>query len=195
MEDMSGINVFQDAFRYLIGCVKQSIEKLDLDRVANIFKVMIEARDNEKDVIVDGKGRSLQSMLLLEDCLEHNGFRIILPASNANLRPWAEGDLFFFNTGSGSGSTLDHAIAAQKDGLHVIGMTYNPELLTTFENVLIIQTSETASRNHQLAPLGTEFEIASAVIGVCIAYSLDKYKRVSNPRIFVLIVFTSRNAR
>jgi D-arabinose 5-phosphate isomerase GutQ len=172
MEQMTGINVFQDAFQYLINCVKMSIEKLDKVRLASIFKIMIEARNTNRDVIVDGKGRSLQSMLLLEDCLEHNGFHIILPASNANLRPWKEGDLFFFNTGSGSGSTIDHALAAKNDGLHVIGMTYNRKLLETFPNVLIIETSNTESRNHELAPLGTEFEIASAVIGVCVAYSL-----------------------
>ena len=94
---------------------------------------MIDARDKDKNVIVDGKGRSLQSMLLMEDSLEHNGFHIILPASNANLRPWGDGDVFIFNTGSGSGSTMVHARAAKTDGLQVIGMTYNPEVLKEFE--------------------------------------------------------------
>ncbi len=169
---MTGINIFQDSFRYLMNCVKRSVEMLDRERLASIFKVLIKARDNNKNVIVDGKGRSLQSMLLMEDCLEHNGFHIILPASNANLRPWQDGDVFIFNTGSGTGSTIDHAKAAKIDNLEVIGMTYNPELPNEFNNVLVLDTSQEKTRNKELAPLGTEFELASAVIGVSIAYSL-----------------------
>lgn len=172
MEEMTGINVFQESFRYLINCVKRSVEKLDRERLGKIFSVLIKARDAGKKVIVDGKGRSLQSMLMMEDSLEHNGFTIILPASNANLRPWEEGDVFIFNTGSGTGSTITHAQAAKKDKLEVIGMSYNPELLKEYENVLILNTSQDSTRDRELAPLGTEFELASAAIGVCIAYSL-----------------------
>lgn len=172
MEGMTGINIFQDSFRYLINCVKMSVQNLDRERLAKIFEILIEARNENKDVIVDGKGRSLQSMLMMEDVLEHNGFHIILPASNANLRPWQKGDVFIFNTGSGTGSTMEHAHAAKEDHLRVIGMTYNPEITKEYENVLVLTTSLEQSRNRNLAPLGTEFELASAVIGVCIGYSL-----------------------
>ena len=136
MKEMTGINIFQDAFRYLTDGVKRSVNSLDRERLTKIFEELIKARDAGKNVIVDGKGRSLQSMLLMEDSLEHNGFDIILPASNANLRPWSEGDVFIFNSGSGSGSTLKHAFAAKEDKLVVLGMTYNADLKNDFENVL-----------------------------------------------------------
>lgn len=172
---MSGIHIFQKSFKYLTNHVRSTIENLDRNKLLRIFEILIQTRKDQENniprmIIVDGQGRSLQSLLLTEDCLEHNGFNIILPVSNANLRPWKSGDVFIFNTGSGSGSPLAHARAAKEKGLHIIGMSYNPEMEKEFENVLILR--RTVNRNKQLAPLGTEFEIASAIIGVCLAYSV-----------------------
>lgn len=172
---MSGIRVFQESFKYLTNCVRYTIKELSREKLLRIFEVLIQARDDQEKginraIIVDGQGRSLQSLLLTEDCLEHNGFNIILPVQNANLRPWQKGDIFIFNTGSGSGSPLAHARAAKENGLKVIGMTYNQELEQEFDNVLVLRKND--HRNKRLAPLGTEFEIASAIIGVCLGYSV-----------------------
>ncbi|MCF2139404.1 MAG: hypothetical protein K9W44_05045 [Candidatus Lokiarchaeota archaeon] len=172
---MSGIHIFQKSFKYLTNHVRYTIENLNHSKLLRIFEILIQTRKDQENgqakmIMVDGQGRSLQSLLLTEDCLEHNGFNIILPVSNANLRPWQPGDVFIFNTGSGSGSPLAHARAAKKIGLQVFGMSYNPEMEKEFENVLILRRNE--NRNKQLAPLGTEFEISSAIIGVCLAYSV-----------------------
>nr|MDO8083585.1 hypothetical protein [Candidatus Sigynarchaeum springense] len=165
---MSGLNIFFSAWKYLTDCVRDSINALDEDRLKNLFSLLIEARKHA--VIVDGMGRSLQSMLLVEDCMEHNGFPIILPASNACLRPWKPNDLFFFNSGSATGSPITHAQHAKKDGLRVVGMTYNAGIQSDFPDVLVLAPSE--NKNPLYAPLGTEFELTSAVVGTCLGYSV-----------------------
>ncbi|MHA1520448.1 MAG: hypothetical protein ACTSRK_09720 [Promethearchaeota archaeon] len=172
---MSGIRIFQESFKYLTNVVRYTLKEISREKLLRIFETLINVRKEQENgikraIIVDGQGRSLQSLLLMEDSLEHNGFNIILPVSNANLRPWKQGDVFIFNTGSGSGSPLKHAQAAKEKGLHVIGMSYNPEMENKFENVMILRRNE--QRNKKLAPQGTEFEIASAIIGVCLAYSV-----------------------
>jgi D-arabinose 5-phosphate isomerase GutQ len=166
--DMSGLNIFFNAQKYLTDCVRDSLASMDLEQLKNLFSILIEGRTHH--IIVDGQGRSLQSILLVEDCLEHNGFPIILPAANAALRPWDRNDIFFFNSGSGSGSPITHAQAAKKDGLRVIGMTYNANIIEEFPDVLVLESSK--NKNPLYAPLGTEFEIASAVLGACIGYSV-----------------------
>ncbi len=166
---MAGVKVFFDAYRYLANCLRKSISTLDPEDLQRLFKVLLSGKKNT--IIVDGKGRSLQSALLMEDCLEHNGFSIILPASNANLRPWKPDDIFFFNSGSGSGSTIKHAEKARDDGLKVIGMTYNEELKEEFPDVVILKPSQ--NRNPVLAPLGTEFEFSTAVIGSLLGYAVN----------------------
>ncbi|OLS14345.1 MAG: hypothetical protein RBG13Loki_1994 [Promethearchaeota archaeon CR_4] len=168
--DMNGLKVFFDAYKYLSNCVKESLKGLDREKLKAIFAILIEARNAGASIIVDGQGRSLESILLAEECLEHNGFPIILPTKNANLRPWKKGDVFIVNTGSGTGSPLTHAEAAQKDGLHVIFMSYNAKLPETFPNTLVLEGSK--NRNSLFAPLGTEFELTSAVTGVCVGHSV-----------------------
>ncbi len=169
---MTGLKIFFDAYKYLMNCAKESLKSLDYDQLKNVFKILITARKKQKTVIVDGQGRSLQSMMITEDCLEHNGFPIIFPAMNANVRPWRKGDIFFFNSGSGSGSPLKHALSAKEDGLNIIGMTQNKKLLEEFpESILILNPSQ--KKNAIFAPLGTEFEFCSAVIGSCIGSAVN----------------------
>ncbi len=169
--DMSGVQIFQQSFKYMTDCVKKSVSALDDEKLLKLFESLIMARNGKHSIIVDGQGRSLQSLLLAEDCLEHNGFPIILPASNANLRPWKKNDIFMFNSGSGSGSTLTHAQAAQKDGLKILGMSYNRKMEEMFPEVLILEPSKV--KNPLFAPLGTEFELSSAVIGSCLGYAVN----------------------
>lgn len=186
---ITSLKIFFEAYKYLKDCVRQSIESIDEERLKTMFELLIHGRDNGSKIIVDGQGRSLQSMLIMEDCLEHNGFPIIFPASNANLRPWKKGDIFFFNSGSGSGSPLRHAQAAKKDGLDVLGMTYNTKIHEHFEKPLkgILLLEPSINRSSLYAPLGTEFEFTSAVIGASIGYgvsdsgesSLDEFKKCS----------------
>ncbi|MHA1110637.1 MAG: hypothetical protein ACTSRE_06010 [Promethearchaeota archaeon] len=178
---MTGLKIFFDAYKYLMNCVKESLKSLDYDQLKNIFKLLITARKKQKTIIVDGQGRSLQSMMLTEDCLEHNGFPIIFPAANANVRPWRKGDIFFFNSGSGSGSPLKHAQSAKEDGLNIIGMTQNKKMLDEFpDTVLILNPSQ--KKNSVFAPLGTEFEFCSAVIGSCIGSAVNDTVGEANRR-------------
>jgi D-arabinose 5-phosphate isomerase GutQ len=165
---MSGLNIFFSAWKYLTNCVRDSIRALDQDQLRNLFSILIEGRNH--NIIVDGMGRSLQSILLVEDCMEHNGFPIILPAANAALRPWSRDDIFFFNSGSGSGSPFKHAQSAKLAGLRVIGMTYNSKVQEEFPDAVVLAPSK--SKNPLFAPLGTEFELTSAVVGTCLGYSV-----------------------
>lgn len=165
---MSGLRIFFEAQQYLTDCVKQSLKCIDRERLRNFFSILIEGRRH--NIIVDGQGRSLQSLLLVEDCLEHNGFPLILPVQNASLRPWKKSDIFFFNSGSGTGSPITHAMAAKNDGLRVIGMTYSKKVLDEFPDALVLEPS--TNKNPLYAPLGTEFELTSAVIGSVAGYSV-----------------------
>jgi len=122
-------------------------------------------------IVVDGQGRSLESLLLAEDCLEHNGFPIILPSSNANLRPCVAGDILFVNTGSAKGSIRKHCEEAFKIGMKIIGMTTNQEFAKEYPDVMIIPLNQ--QKNPKYAPLGTEFEFSTAIIGSLIGYSID----------------------
>ncbi len=170
LKNMVSLKVFQEAFKYLTDVVDKTVQSLQPEDLKNVFRILSEAQNNGNTVITDGKGRSKQSILLMEDCLEQNGFPIILPTSNANLRPWKKGDVLIVNSGSGTASPLKHAIEAKKAGLKVTGMTYNSELQDRFPDILVLEPSK--SKNKLYAPLGTEFELSSAVIGTCIAYSL-----------------------
>ena len=172
---MTSLSIFFEAYKYLIQCVRDSLKSINQDKLKSIFEILIEGREKNSSIIVDGQGRSLQSMLILEDCLEHNGFPIIFPASNANLRPWKPGDIFFFNSGSGSGSPLKHAIAAHEDKLHVLGMTYNTNIGSNFSSPVegILKMAPSGNRNKLYAPLGTEFELTSAVIGASLGYGVN----------------------
>ncbi|MHA1341313.1 MAG: hypothetical protein ACTSRZ_15155 [Promethearchaeota archaeon] len=173
---ITSLKIFFEAYKYLKECVRASIKQLDREHLRSLFNTLIEAKKKNSMIIVDGQGRSLQSVLIMEDCLEHNGFPIILPAHNANLRPWKPGDVFFFNSGSGSGSPLAHAKYAEEDGLKVLGMTYNSKIYDNFQNkedgILILEPSK--NRNSVYAPLGTEFEFTSAVLGASIGYGVGK---------------------
>jgi D-arabinose 5-phosphate isomerase GutQ len=170
VDDMAGLKYFFNAYEYLTDCVRESLRKLDQDKLKEVFKILIEARNSGQRIIVDGQGRSLESILLAEECLEHNGFSIILPVRNANLRPPNEQDVFFFNSGSGSGSPYTHAQYALEHNLTVLGMTYNPKLVEEFPHALVLLGSE--NKNSLFAPLGTEFELTSAITGCCIAHSV-----------------------
>ncbi|MBD3353943.1 MAG: hypothetical protein GF364_20845 [Candidatus Lokiarchaeota archaeon] len=173
---ITSLKVFFNAYEYLTDCLSESLRQIDKERLKEIFRILIHGRDNGSKIIVDGQGRSLQSMLIMEDCLEHNGFPIIFPASNANLRPWKKGDIFFFNSGSGSGAPLRHAQYAKKDELDVLGMTYNVDIHKEFPKPLkgILILAPSTNKNKLYAPLGTEFEFTSAVIGASLGYSVGK---------------------
>ncbi|MHA1729545.1 MAG: hypothetical protein ACTSWY_12580 [Promethearchaeota archaeon] len=178
---MSGLKTFFGAFKYLTECLRESLKSIDREQLKLIFSILIEGRNQKKNIIVDGQGRSLRSMLILEDCLEHNGFPLIFPAGNANIRPWQKEDIFFFNSGSGSGSPIKHAQQAKKDGLIVLGMTYNNKIYDEIneqrKGILILEPSK--NKNSIYAPLGTEFELTSAVIGSCIGNSVSDTPEIS----------------
>jgi len=172
---ITSLKIFFEAYKYLKECVRTTINQINKESLKIFFETLIEAKKNKYTIIVDGQGRSLQSILILEDCLEHNGFPIILPAYNANLRPWQKNDIFIFNSGSGKGSPILHAKKAEEDGLKVLGMTYNSEIHREFktkkDGIIILEPLK--NKNKIYAPLGTEFEFTSAIIGASIGYSVE----------------------
>ncbi|MFX1444740.1 MAG: SIS domain-containing protein [Promethearchaeota archaeon] len=137
---------------------------------------ILENGKQDKRVTIDGAGRSLQSALLLANELENlYGIRVN-QVNNANLRPLRGGDVFIVNSRSGIGKSTEDAEFALKKGLNVIYITGNPELEEKFENVILIK----GDINHEskYAPLGTEFEQASAVLCSCMGYAYNKSKKM-----------------
>ena len=145
-----------------------SLKNLDKNKLYNTFDILIKGKN--KMIVVDGQGRSLESLLLAEDCLEHNGFPIILPSTNANLRPCVAEDILFVNTGSAKGSIKKHAEEAYKIGMRIIGMTTNQEFADQYPDLMLIPLNK--EKNSIYAPLGTEFEFCTAIIGSLIGYSI-----------------------
>ncbi|MFX1274344.1 MAG: hypothetical protein ACFFBP_01940 [Promethearchaeota archaeon] len=148
--------------------IESSLRDIDQQIITNCLELLDKGKDNKR-VIVDGAGRSLQSVLLLTNELENTYGIRVNQVSNANLRPLRKGDIFIVNSRSGSGKSRENALFAQKKGLDVIFITGNEELKEEFENVILIK--DNSNRINEYAPLGTEFEQASAVFCSCMGYA------------------------
>lgn len=164
----------KEAYKYLVTKIENSLKNVD----AEVMNRCLELLDNGKEykrITIDGAGRSLQSALLLANELENTyGFRVN-QVSNANLRPLRKGDVFIVNSRSGGGKAYEHAKFAEEKGLDIIYITGNADLVDDFENVILIK----GDINHQehFAPLGTEFEQASAVLCSCMGYSYLEFDK------------------
>ncbi|MFO8017028.1 MAG: hypothetical protein R6U96_00190 [Promethearchaeia archaeon] len=175
------ISFLTETYQYLIERIETALKNVNLETVENCLDILKEGAD-DKRVTVAGAGRSLQSALLLARELESTyGIRINC-VNNANLRPLRSGDIFLANSRSGSGKIIDDATFAKKKGLKVIFITANKNLKEKFENVIFLKKN---GHEEKYAPLGTEFEQASATLCACLAYSYDKedpiaeFKKVS----------------
>jgi D-arabinose 5-phosphate isomerase GutQ len=166
---------FRDAYKYLVRKIEDSLKSIN----KSIMQSCLEILDNgkqDKRVTIDGAGRSLQSVLLLANELENSYGIRVNQVNNANLRPLREGDIFIVNSRSGSGKSVKDAEFALKKGLNVIYITGNPELEAKFENVILIKGDINHERKY--APLGTEFEQASAVLCSCMGYAYNKSEKM-----------------
>lgn len=164
------IDFLKETYQYLVRRIETALNNLDLETVEDCLNILKEGI-KDKRVTVDGAGRSLQSALLLARELENTyGIRINC-VNNANLRPLRSGDIFLANSRSGSGKIIDDAEFAQKKGLQVIFITANKELKEKFDNVIYLKKN---GHKEIYAPLGTEFEQASATLCSCLAYAYDK---------------------
>ncbi|MFX1237839.1 MAG: hypothetical protein ACFFAS_02040 [Promethearchaeota archaeon] len=159
---------FLKTYKYLVDRIERSLNDIDKDTVANCLDLLNKGK-TDKRVIVDGAGRSLQSVLLLTNELDNTYGIRVNQVSNANLRPLRKGDIFIVNSRSGSGKSYSNAKFAQKKGLDVIFISGNKKLKEEFENVIIIKGNK--DRVTEYAPLGTEFEQASAVFCSCVGYA------------------------
>ena len=174
---------FRNAYEYLVNRIESSLEGIDQDTIANCLDLLDKGGKNHKRVIVDGAGRSLQSVLLLTDELE-NAYGIrVNQVSNANLRPLRKGDIFIVNSRSGSGKSLNNAKFAKKQGLDVIFITGNEELKEEFDNVILIKGI--SDRKSEYAPLGTEFEQASAVLCACMGYAYTEPEMLNSFNLYL----------
>ena len=163
------LTVFYEAFNHLMTSAETCLNNINEDKLANMFDIVIKAKN--KQIVVLGQGRSLESLLLAADCLEHNGFPIILPSTNANLRPCVEGDVLFINTGSAKGSIREQVRRANEEiKMTITGMTANEEFAKEYPNVLFIPLNE--KKNAKYAPLGTEFEFTTVILGSLIGYAV-----------------------
>ncbi|MFX1338601.1 MAG: SIS domain-containing protein [Promethearchaeota archaeon] len=166
---------FRDTYKYLVRRIEDSLKSVNYNTMQTCLEIL-ENGKQDKRVTIDGAGRSLQSALLLANELENlYGIRVN-QVNNANLRPLRGGDVFIVNSRSGIGKSTEDAEFALKKGLNVIYITGNPELEEKFENVILIK----GDINHEskYAPLGTEFEQASAVLCSCMGYAYNKSKKM-----------------
>ncbi|MBN1799872.1 MAG: hypothetical protein JW891_00100 [Candidatus Lokiarchaeota archaeon] len=159
---------FIKTYNYLVDHIETAMKGIDKNTVTNCLELLNKGKTNKR-VIVDGAGRSLQSVLLLTNELD-NAYGIrVNQVSNANLRPLRSGDIFIVNSRSGSGKSYESAMFAKKKGLDVIFITGNEKLKDDFENVILVKAN--SNRDVKCAPLGTEFEQASAVFCSCVGYA------------------------
>ena len=166
---------FRDAYKYLVNRIENSLKSVNKSTMQSCLDILDNGKQ-DKRVTIDGAGRSLQSALLLANELENlYGIRVN-QVNNANLRPLREGDIFIVNSRSGSGKAIEDAEFALKKGLNVIYITGNSELEDKFENVILVKGDINHERKY--APLGTEFEHASAVLCSCMGYAYDKSEKM-----------------
>ena len=173
---------FTNAYEYLANRIEHSLKDIDHDIVANGLEMLNSGGKNHKRVIVDGAGRSLQSVLLLTNELESEYGIRVNQVSNANLRPLRKGDIFIVNSRSGTGKSYNNALFAKKKGLDVIFMTGNEALKDEFENVILLKSG--LNREKQYAPLGTEFEQASAVVCSCMGYAYTEAETLKSFKLY-----------
>jgi len=166
---------FTDAYEYLVKRVENSLENYDKNTMLRCLDILNNGKKNQR-ITIAGAGRSLQSVLLLANELENRYGIRVNQVSNANLRPLRKGDIFIVNSRSGEGKSLEHAEFALKKGLDVIFITSNEEVKNIFENVILIKSE--INRRKEFAPLGTEFEQASAVLCSCMGYVYEKANKI-----------------
>ncbi|TFG26132.1 MAG: hypothetical protein EU532_10665 [Promethearchaeota archaeon] len=166
---------FKETYKYLVQRIENSFQGLNKETMQRCLKILENGR-KDKRVTIDGAGRSLQSVLLLANELENSYSIRVNQVSNANLRPLRKGDIFIVNSRSGQGKSYEDAKFALKKGLDVIFITGNEKLVEEFENVLLIQGNINHKKNY--APLGTEFEQASAVLSSFMGYTYDKADKI-----------------
>ena len=167
---------FRETYNYLARKIEDSLKSVNKDVMQSCLEIL-DVGKQDKRVTIDGAGRSLQSALLLANELENlYGIRIN-QVNNANLRPLRKGDIFIVNSRSGEGKSTDDAEFANKKGLSVIYITGNPDLEDKFENVILIKGDINHERKY--APLGTEFEQASAVLCSCMGYAYNKAEKMN----------------
>ena len=185
------IDFFKNAYQYLANRIETSLKDIDQEIIANCLELLNKGMENKR-VIVDGAGRSLQSLLLLTNELENEYGIRVNQVSNANLRPLRKGDIFIVNSRSGSGKSRDNARLAKKKGLDVIFITGNEELLDEFENVIIIKGN--SNRHKEFAPLGTEFEQASAVFCSCMGYAYNEPEMLKSYNLYYNVAVEGFNS-
>ncbi|MBD3253840.1 MAG: SIS domain-containing protein [Candidatus Lokiarchaeota archaeon] len=167
----SHYSFFRKAYEYMVTRIENSLQNLDMTVMERCLNQLYQGR-LDKRVTVCGAGRSLQSVLLLGNELENVYGVRVNQVSNANLRPLKAGDFFIVNSHSGSRKVLKHAKFACSRGLNVIFITGNENLLDEFENVILIK--DHLDCNKEFAPLGTEFEQASAVLCSCMGFAYNQ---------------------
>ncbi len=152
--------------------IKNSLSSLDTEVIKDVLELLYEGKTN-KNITIDGAGRSGLSLELFKDLVEDDYGIRIKSASNANLRPLKENDIFIANSRSGSGKVLEHAKFAKRKGLKTIFITSNKALSEEFDYTIIIPKGFEKEKQKRYAPLGTEFEQASAVLLSSIANAYD----------------------
>jgi D-arabinose 5-phosphate isomerase GutQ len=162
----------EEAYLYLVGRIESALKNVDREKVYEFLHLLRESMQ-DKRVTVDGSGRSLQSALLLTTQLEKSYGIRVNQVQNANLRPLREGDIFVANSNSAKPDSrvVNNINVAKEKGLHTIFITANENIVDQYDIVILLKKD---GHNKIYAPLGTEFEQASATLLSCIACSYDK---------------------
>ncbi|TXT67505.1 MAG: hypothetical protein BAJALOKI1v1_80038 [Promethearchaeota archaeon] len=162
----------ENSYLYLVGQIEKALNNVDCSKVSDFLDLLKESMKNRR-VTVDGSGRSLQSALLLATQLEKAYGIRVNQVQNANLRPLRAGDIFVANSFSAKPDSriVNNANVAKEKGLKTVFITANEAIEDDYDIVILLKKD---AHNEMYAPLGTEFEQASATLLSCIACSYDK---------------------
>lgn len=192
---MSELPIFFKSYCYLknhISSVYKNLEE-NIEPLEDTLDVLLKARKDNKKIIVDGQGRSFRSLKLVRNILVQNKFEanMVKDSKTAILRPLEEGDVLLVNSGSGeTESPVTHIIKIKKEktGIKTIGIigNENSSVARLVDHKIILKPKDKKElkpgMHEKLAPLGTEFEISSAAILSCFAYSINKNKKKARER-------------
>jgi 6-phospho-3-hexuloisomerase len=152
---------FEDSYRYILGKISESIEQVDRKKVDETLSKLLESRK----IFVFGVGRSGLVAKAFAMRLIHLGLKVYVIGET--ITPYVEeNDVVIAISGSGETSSVIRAARIVcKIRAYLISLTSNPEsTLAQMSNLTIILRPISDGKKKELAPLGTLFEDAAAIL-------------------------------
>jgi 6-phospho-3-hexuloisomerase len=167
-----------EAAEEILKGIKNAIDNLDHSQIESIIKALLEARENDKKLLLVGAGRSGLVGRAFAMRLMHLGFQVYVMGETITPQV-GKGDIVIVVSGSGT-TNLPVTIAemAKKLGSKVMAITSHPDspLAEIADQVTILLGRETVAmeedyfsrqllgEHESLAPMGTMFEDSCMVL-------------------------------